>query len=220
MKKIKLFAVVSTILAMGLVACHGPKSSSKPDATTTPSSEPAPSTSTPAPSTSTPAPSTSGGGQSTSAPAEEGQMAVNAIDVITESNKVYLKISGTISGFANADAMKMAFGLLDAIPAQGATAEWLLGSETPADADYKLAPTVNNGAFELKIDVATITNVKAGVFTIYVGPKGAYAAVPSSGITMGSGKAILDGYRWYIRGDKGALAMDELPPLGLSESSV
>ena len=30
MKKIKLFAVVSTILAMGLVACNGPKSSSKP----------------------------------------------------------------------------------------------------------------------------------------------------------------------------------------------
>ena len=227
MKKIKLFAVVSTILAMGLVACNGPKSSSKPDATTTPSSEPAPSTSTPAPSTSTPAPSTStpapstsGGDQSTSAPVEEGQMAVNALDVVTESNKVYLKISGTISGFANADAMKMAFGLLDAIPAQGATAEWLLGSETPADADYKLAPTVNNGAFELKIDVSTIANVKAGVFTIYLGPKGAYAAITTTGVTMGSGKGIYNGYRWYIRGDKGALAMDELPPLGLTESFI
>ncbi len=227
MKKIKLFAVVSTILAMGLVACNGPKSSSKPDATTTPSSEPAPSTSTPAPSTSTPAPSTStpapstsGGDQSTSAPVEEGQMAVNALDVVTESNKVYLKISGTISGYANADAMKMAFGLLDAIPAQGATAEWLLGSETPADADYKLAPTVNNGAFELKIDVSTIANVKAGVFSIYVGPKGAYAVIPTTGVTMGSGKGIFNGYRWYIRGDKGALAMDELPPLGLTESFV
>ena len=229
MKKIKLFAVVSTILAMGLVACNGPKSSSKPDATTTPSSEPAPapststpapSISTPAPSTSTPARSTSGGDQSTSAPAEEGQMAVNALDVVTESNKVYLKISGTISGFANADAMKMAFGLLDAAPAQGTTAEWLLGSETPADADYKLAPTVNNGAFELKIDVSTITNVKAGMFTIYLGPKGAYAAISATGVTMGSGKGIFNGYRWYIRGDKGALAMDELPPLGLTESFV
>jgi len=227
MKKIKLFAVVSTILAMGLVACNGPKSTSKPDASTTPSSEPAPSTSTPAPSTSTPAPSTStpapstsGGDQSTSAPVEEGQMAVNALDVVTESNKVYLKISGTISGFANADAIKMAFGLLDAIPAQGATAEWLLGSETPADADYKLAPTVNNGAFELKIDVSTIANVKAGVFSIYLGPKGAYAVISTTGVTMGSGKGIYNGYRWYIRGDKGALAMDELPPLGLTESFV
>lgn len=39
-EKNKLFAVVSTILAMGLVACNGPKSSSKPDASS-PSSEPA-----------------------------------------------------------------------------------------------------------------------------------------------------------------------------------
>ena len=226
MKKIKLFAVVSTILAMGLVACNGPKSETKPSESS-PSSEPAPSTttpapstSTPAPSTSTPAPSTSGGDQSTSAPVEEGQMAVNALDVVTESNKVYLKISGTISGYANADAMKMAFGLLDAAPAQGTEAEWLFGSATPADADYKLAPTVNNGAFELKVDVSTITTVKAGMFTIYVGPKGAYAAVTTNGVTMGSGKGIFNGYRWYIRGDKGALAMDELPPLGLTESFV
>ena len=226
MKKIKLFAVVSTILAMGLVACNGPKSETKPSESS-PSSEPAPSTttpapstSTPAPSTSTPAPSTSGGDQSTSAPVEEGQMAVNALDVVTESNKVYLKISGTISGFANADAMKMALGLLDAAPAQGAEAEWLFGSATPADADYKLAPTVNNGAFELKVDVSTITNVKAGMFTIYVGPKGAYAAISTTGVQMGSGKGIFNGYRWYIRGDKGALAMDELPPLGLTESFI
>ena len=227
MKKIKLFAVVSTILAMGLVACNGPKSETKPSESS-PSSQPAPSTttpstnpstSTPAPSTSTPAPSTSGT-PSTSTPAEDAQMAVSAIDVVTESNKVYLKISGTISGYANADAMKMALGLLDAAPAQGAEAEWLMGSETPADADYKLAPTVNNGAFELKVDVSTITNVKAGMFTIYVGPKGAYAAIAATGVQMGSGKGIYNGYRWYIRGDKGALAMDELPPLGLTESFV
>ena len=227
MKKIKLFAVVSTILAMGLVACNGPKSETKPSESS-PSSEPAPSTttpstnpstSTPAPSTSTPAPSTSGT-PDTSTPVEDAQMAVSAIDVVTESDKVYLQISGTISGFANADAMKMAFGLLDAAPAQGTTAEWLMGSETPADADYKLAPTVNNGAFELKVDVSTITNVKAGMFTIYVGPKGAYAAIAATGVQMGSGKGIFNGYRWYIRGDKGALAMDELPPLGLTESFI
>ena len=242
MKKIKLFAVVSTILAMGLVACNGPKSSAQPSGTT-PSSEPAPSTttpapststpapststpapstSTPAPSTSTPAPSTSGGGQSTSAPVEEGQMAVTALDVIKESEKVYLKIGGTISGYANADAMKMAFGLLDAEPAQGTTAQWLLGSATPADADYKLVPTVDAtaGTFELKVDASIVTTVKAGVFSIYVGAKGAYAAVGTQGVTMGTGKEIIDGYRWYIRGDKGALAIDELPPIELTISRI
>ena len=225
MKKTKLFAMMSTILAMGLVACNGPKSSESKTPASTSASTPA-STQTAAPTTSTPTsnptstPASTTSTPTTSAPAEEAQMAVSAIDVVTESNKVYLKISGTISGYANADAMKMAFGLLDAQPAQGAEAEWLVGSETPADADYKLAPTVNNGAFELKVDVSTITNVKAGMFTIYVGAKGTYAAVPASGITMGSGKGILNGYRWYIRGDKGALAMDELPPLGLTESFV
>ena len=229
MKKMKLFAVVSTILAMGLVACSGGKSSSQPDvkpstseqtpSTVAPStSAPAPST-TAQPSTSTPTPSTSTQ-PSTSTPAEDVQMAVSALDVVSESNKVYLKISGTISGYANADAMKMAFGLLDAEPAQGTEPEWLLGSETPADADYKLAPTVNNGAFELKVDVSIITTVKPGVFTIYVGAKGTYAAVSNQGVQMGSNKGVYNGYRWYIRGDKGALAMDELPPLELTESFV
>ena len=231
MKKTKLFAMISIILAMGLAACGPtaepsttPSSSQEPPATTstpTPStsSTPAPSTSsTPAPSTSsTPAPSTS------STPVDDGQMAVNALDVIKESDKVLLKIGGTYSGYANADAMKMAFGLLDAIPAQGQTAQWLVGSATPADADYKYVPTIDAtaGTFELKIDVTVVTEIKAGVYTIYVGAKGAYAAVDVSTITgMGTGKEILSGYRWYIRSDKAALAMDELPPIELTISRI
>jgi hypothetical protein len=150
-------------------------------------------------------------------------MAVNALDVIKESDKVLLKIGGTYSGYANVDAMKMAFGLLDAIPAQGQTAQWLVGSATPADADYKYVPTIDAtaGTFELKIDVTVVTTIKAGVYTIYVGAKGAYAAVEVSSITsMGTGKEILSGYRWYIRSDKAALAMDELPPIELTISRI
>ena len=37
---------------------------------------------------------------------------------------------------------------------------------------------------------------------------------------MGTGKEIIDGYRWYIRGDKGALAIDELPPIELTISRI
>ena len=219
MKKTKLFALLTTVLAMGLVACNDTTPASKsadPSASTPESSVPA--SSTPSTSASTPASSNSA---STSTPdVQTGEMAVNAIDVIEESAKVYLKISGTISGYANADAMKMAFGLLDASPAQGTTAEWLIGGAEPADADYKLVPTVNNGAFELKVDVSIVTTVKAGMFTIYVGAKGNYAAVGQQGVTMGSGKAVYGGFRWYIRGDKGALAMDELPPVALTESFI
>lgn len=230
MKKTKLFAMISTILAMGLVACGPtaepsttPSGSQEPPATT---STPTPDTSsTPAPSTSsTPAPSSSTGSSSSStAPVDEGQMAVNALDVIKENDKVLLKIGGTYSGYANADAMKMAFGLLDAIPAQGQTAQWLVGSANPADADYKYVPTIDAtaGTFELKIDVTVVTEIKAGVYTIYVGAKGAYAAVEVSSITgMGTGKEVLSGYRWYIRSDKAALAMDELPPIELTISRI
>ncbi len=236
MKKTKLFAMISTILAMGLVACgptaepsKTPSSEEPPASTSAPapdtSSTPAQDTSsTPAPSTSsTPAPSSSTGPSSSSTPAVDGQMAVNALDVIKESDKVLLKIGGTYSGYANADAMKMAFGLLDAIPAQGQTAQWLVGSATPADADYKYVPTIDAtaGTFELKIDVTVVTEIKAGVYTIYVGAKGAYAAVEVSSITgMGTGKEILSGYRWYIRSDKAALAMDELPPIELTISRI
>ena len=231
MKKTKLFAMISTILAMGLVACGPtaepsttPSSSQEPPATT---SAPAPDTSsTPAPSassTSAPSASSTSAPGTSSTPVEDGQMAVNALDVIKENDKVLLKIGGTYSGYANADAMKMAFGLLDAIPAQGQTAQWLVGSATPADADYKYVPTIDAtaGTFELKVDVTVVTEIKAGVYTIYVGAKGAYVAVEVSSITsMGTGKEILSGYRWYIRSDKAALAMDELPPIELTISRI
>ena len=228
--------MISTILAMGLVACgptaepsKTPSSQEPPASTSAPapdtSSTPAPSTpSTPAPSSSTgPSSSSTGPSSSSTAPVVEGEMAVNALDIIKESDKVLLKIGGTYSGYANADAMKMAFGLLDAIPAQGQTAQWLVGSATPADADYKYVPTIDAtaGTFELKIDVTVVTEIKAGVYTIYVGAKGAYAAVEVSNITgMGTGKEILSGYRWYIRSDKAALAMDELPPIELTISRI
>ena len=232
MKNRKFLLMVAMLLGLSLSACGGSKPSAEPskapesvapsvEPSVAPSSEaPKPSSEAPKPSSEAPKPSSQAPQPSSEAPQPTGEMAVNALDVIKEDAKVYLKISGTISGFADADAMKMAFGLLDAIPAQGATAEWLIGGETPADADYKLVPTVNNGTFELKVDVSIITTVKAGVYTIYVGPKGAYAAIGTGTVSMGSGKEVLNGYRWYIRGDKGALAMDELPPLGLTESFV
>lgn len=226
--------MAALLFGMTLAACGGKPaepSSEAPQPSTSEvpqpseSEEPQPSSSeAPQPSSSeAPQPSSSEAPQPSSSeepPAPQGEMAVNALDVIKESDKVYLKISGTISGFANADAMKMAFGLLDNAPAQGTTAEWLLGSETPADADYNLVPTVNNGAFVLKVDVSIVTTVKAGMYTIYVGPKGAYAAVGTNAVSMGSGKEVFGGFRWYIRGDRGALAMDELPPLALTESFI
>ena len=236
MKKTKLFAMMTVLLAMGLSACGGGKGSSTEPSKE--SSNPPASQSSQGGDQSQQSQQSQSSGQSqqsqssgqsqqsqssdSSTPATDATMAVTALDVIKESEKVYLKISGTISGFANADAMKMAFGLLDAIPAEGTEAQWLIGAEEPAAADYKLVPTVNAtaGTFELKVDVSIITTVTPGVYTIYVGPQGAYAAVGATGVTMGTNKEVQSGFRWYIRGDKGALAMDELPPLELTESFV
>ena len=147
---------------------------------------------------------------------QQGEMSANAIDILEESNKVYAKISGTISGFASADAMKMAFGLV----AENGT-NYIYGSATPADADYKLVPTVDAaaGTFELKVDLSDVQWV-GGTYTAMVGPKGAYSAVISSGGTYGLGKSIVNGFRISIRGHNGTIAADELPPVELTISRM
>ena len=222
MKKTKLFAMVSIILAMGLVACNG--TSSKPSSEPAPasdSSEPAASDSSePAGSDSTPAASDSSNpGTSTSTPAEDGQMTANGIDIVVENNKTYAKITGTISGYSSADAMKMAFGLQTVV--ESGTGTYIFGSATPADADYKYAPTVNStaGTFELKVDLSEVQWV-GGTFTAMVGPKGAYSAVASQGGTYGTGKSVMNGFRISIRSHNGTIAADELPPVELTISRI
>lgn len=242
MKKRNILMMTAILFGMTLAACGqkpAPSSEEKPveSSQVTPatsedakpsSEEQKPSSETPKPSSEAPQPSSEAPQPSSEAPqpssSEEPpatiEMAVTGLDVIAEGGKVYAKISGTITGATSGEAAKMAFGLLDSAPASGTEAQWLFGSAEPADADYNLVPTINNGAFELKVDVSIITTVTAGMYTIYVGPKGAYAAVGTNGVTMGSGKAVYNGFRWYIRGDRGNLAMDELPPIELTESFV
>ncbi|MCR5693241.1 MAG: hypothetical protein K6G74_04705 [Bacilli bacterium] len=154
----------------------------------------------------------------------EAAVAFTGIDIIEESNKVTAKITGTISGFANADAMKMAFGLVQSEVASGETAQYIMGSATPADADYKYAPTVNAtaGTFELKVDLSGVTWA-GGTYTAMCGPKGYYAAVggqQATGITYGTGKVKTSDYRISVRSHNGTIAADELPPVELTISKV
>ena len=149
----------------------------------------------------------------TSSQASEAAVAFTGVDVVAENGKAYAKLTGTISGFANADAMKMAFGLVD-----GET--YIMGSATPADADYKYEPTVNAaaGTFELKVDLTT-ASLAQGMYTIMCGPKDHYAAVPSS-VTWGTGKAVANGFRFSTRSYNGTIALDELPPIEMTISRV
>ena len=217
------------ILAMGLAAC-GPKtptSSEKPsDIQSESSEEPGPSTeeSQPEPSTqeSQPGPSSqeSQPGPSSQEVPADAAMAANGIDIVEEGGKVYAKVTGSISGFANADQMKMAFGIVTEAQ-EGSQQTYILGSATPADADYSLVPTVDAtaGTFELKVDLSAVQWV-GGTFTAMVGPKGFYAAVASTGGTYGTGKSVVGGFRISIRSHNGTIAADELPPVSLTISRI
>ena len=179
---------------------------SEPAGTSTPTG-----TSTPA-GTSTPTSTPAG-----SSEASQEAIAFTGIDVIAENDKAYAKITGTISGFANAAAMKMAFGLVSG-------QNYIMGSATPADADYKYAPVVDAtaGTFELKVDLSGAT-LAQGDYTAMCGPKGHYAAVggqQATGVTYGTGKAVANGFRFSVRSHNGAIALDELPPISMTISQV
>ncbi len=222
--------MAALLFGMTLAACGGKPaepSSEAPQPSTSEvpqpsdSQEPQPSSSeAPQPSSSeAPQPSSSEAPQPSSSeepPAPQGEMAANAIDIVEEGGKVYAKVGGTISGFANADAMKMAFGL----KAESGT-DYIYGSATPADADYKFAPTVDAtaGTFELKVDLSDVTWV-GGTYTVMVGPKGFYAAIPTTGGTYGLGQEIMNGFRISIRAHNGTLAADELPPVSMTISRI
>ena len=228
MKKTKLFAMMTVILAMGLAACGGNGGSkepskepsadptSQPDSSGQSSDQSSDQSSGQSSDQSSGQSSDPGSSSSSQAPAQQGEFAPNAIDIIEESNKAYAKISGTISGFESADAMKMAFGL----KAENADT-YIYGSATPADADYKLVPTVDAtaGTFELKADLSEVTWA-GGTYTAMIGPKGFYKAVPSSGGTYGTGKSNMNGFRISIRSHNGTVAADELPPVSLTISRM
>lgn len=235
MKK-SLSQVLILSAALLLASCQQPGDSKAPESETTPAtsqtettpgtseagtSTPTGSTSTPTGSTSTPAGSSTSTPVASSTPASSeavvGNVAYTGIDIIEEGGKAYAKITGTISDFPNADAMKMAFGLVS-----GST--YIMGSATPAAADYKYVPVVDAtaGTFELKVDLSTAT-LAQGDYTAMCGPKGHYAAVggqSATGMTYGTGKAVANGFRFSVRSHNGAIALDELPPIAMTISRI
>ena len=210
---------------------------SKPESAPTSASTPAPST--PASSASTPAsspaassssrpassssrPASSPAASSSSEAPAQTSYAVTGADIVTENNKIYVKVTGTMSGYADANARKMAFGLATRqAPGESGdfTPTWVVGSETPAAADFTHAPTLTGENFELKVEITNVTFTGGKLYTIYAGPSDAYAAVNLTSGT-GTGKAVINGCRVYVRSDFGGLAADELPPIELTESFV
>ena len=230
MKK-SLSQVLILSAALLLASCQKPGDSKAPESEASATSQtesvpgtseagtstPTGNTSTPTASSSRPAGTSTPAGSSTPAASSEavqGNVAFSGIDIVEEGGKAYAKLTGTISDFANADAMKMAFGLVS-----GET--YIMGSATPAAADYKYVPVVTNGAFELKVDLSGAT-LAQGDYTVMCGPKGHYASVggQQSGMTFGTGKAVANGFRFSVRSHNGAIALDELPPIAMTISRL
>ena len=114
----KTFAFVLAAAVLGLAACNG-GGGAKSDggASKATSSQKASSS------------KKSSSKRSSTSRAPVPSMSVASIDVVAKENKLYVEFKGTCVNY-KAEDFKWAFGL------QGAET-WLVGSETPADADYK-----------------------------------------------------------------------------------
>ncbi|MEE3431874.1 MAG: hypothetical protein VZR78_03925, partial [Candidatus Enteromonas sp.] len=106
------------------------------------------------------------------------------VSFAAKENKIYLVLTGSYSNLEAAD-IKATVGLMkvgsgsDAVvdddgqvvtPAVPAT--WLIGKETPADADYNLSPTLENKSLKLEICLSDIAGLEAGNYTVWAGIKG------------------------------------------------
>ena len=235
----KLTKVLLLSASLFLASCGG----EKPKPSETPSKEPdrsipAPDSSEEAPkssseeapkssseeapkSSSTPAPSSS-------SEAEAATVTFDGIDMITESNKAMIKITGKMEGLAEANR-KMALSITHAASEgiDDGTGGYILGSETPAAADYKYAPTVAaDGTFTLKVDVSAVP-FTPGAYKVFAGPQGHYVDVTntltgnsSENNQFGGGKAKTSTQRLYFRADIKLLMADQLPPVALTEALI
>ncbi len=231
MKNKKLFVMMSVILAMGLAACGGNKSSKEPEPS---SSEPAPSsqvqpssTSQPGPSsTSQPGPSSSssqpGPSSSSSQPASSSNSEVPPEPVkslniteskfVNEGGKVYFKVTGTQENHT-ADEFKWAWGIRER------NADFAYGKETPEEADFAAAEFDSNNQFVLKLCLTDIEGLKSGSFyRIYGGTPATYGDIAFTDTQADSRDTTR---HYYLRADQdNSFVYDSVQPLSFTKASV
>ena len=151
---------------------------------------------------------------------------VESVTFEVKENKAYLKVSGTEElmeeELMEEAEMKWAWGVRpyqDA--AEGEELVWLLGSETPADADYKAVDAFDATAktWSVSLCLADVPEIGGSLYTVYGGFKGSYAALE---LTDTTSKAKDSKNNYYVRDDNGAscIAVDVIPPVTLTKASV
>ena len=220
--KLKKFAMVLSLpLVLGLASCGGPEAGSgeaSGSASVAKTSAAATSKSS-APKTSIP---------------PKPSVTISTLDLEKGTdNKAYIVLTGSHKNFTDTSTIKFAFGLQHkSVQSVDTSTEWVVGSESPADADYKYSPTLGeNGALTIKFELNSITNITKGAYSVYAGIKGSYTDLteslggdPNQGQENHYGGAKVGDtdhkLKYYLRGDVNALIADDLPPVSLSEARV
>ncbi len=233
MKNRKFLLMAAAILSLSITACGGKPAESKSSSSATPSSESsadpssespsssvAPSSSSVAPSSSSVAPSSSSVAPSSSSevPSSSSEAPSKSVTYASSSfvkgddGKVSLVVTGTQANYDAAE-FKFAFGLSDGT-------NFVVGKETPEDADYKFVPTLGEaGAFSVSFGLEDLEGIAEGEFNVYLGPKGAYAD-GTSNINITSGATAGAKYRFATRADDNRLQIFELPPISFTEAAI
>ena len=240
MKNKKLFVMMSVILAMGLAACGGNKSSKEPEPSSsepapssqvTPSStsQPGPSSSQPGPSSSQPGPSSSQPGPSSSQPGPSSSTSqpsstsevppepVKSLNIteskfVNEGGKVYFQVTGTQENHT-ADEFKWAWGIRER------NADFAYGKEAPEAADFAAAEFDNNKQFVLKLCLTDIEGLKTGSFyRIYGGTPATYGDIA---FTDTQADARDTSRHYYLRADQdNSFVYDNVQPLSFTLATM
>ena len=212
------------LLALALGACQQGEKSSAPASSgkSASSQQSAPASSQQSTPSSTPSGDSSQqpGGDTSQQPGgdEKGVTISSLVFEKKNDNKVYIKASGTQSGYTATDFL-WAWGILTGGNQQGqgqgselTDDSFIYGKAAPAAADCTVVAFNANKEFTAEL---CLTDVIAGVqdfspalYTIYGGTPDTYAAITP---TDASSKAQDTDYKYYVRDDQFCIAIDKIP---------
>ena len=129
------------------------------------------------------------------------------------NNKVSLVVKGTLDDDFDKE-FTWAWGLV----ANGNEEEFIVGSAEPAESDFK-AVTVNEKAFEVKLNLSDIQGIKAGEYLVYGGNPDSYIRIsPIDEVSTAK-----DGnFKYFLRSDTAVsgIVLSELPVVAFEDAIV
>ena len=209
MKIRKISTLLAVAAAFGLTACGG--STSKSSQAGKSSSKKPTTSSSKKPATSLP---------------PQPFASIDALSFVTEDGVAKLDVKGSSGNMAaDTKTVKLALGLSHINSVDGGEG-YVMGSATPADADYKYEATLGEkGAWECKIPLSAETAMAAGRYMIEIGVQNYvdYATVAQDmGNDETSGKGNGFSFVFYKDGslDYLGISVGQLPPMQLTEATI